>query len=97
MSSGFLYQNSFNGSIFNSRVSGYFLLLHVLCFIEIHAFHANRVDPDQMLHSAASDLGPHCLIITLYWVSGLKWVKATFFSSKQYFCIFSAEILSEYS
>ena len=21
---------------------------------------ANSVDPDQMLHSAASDLGPHC-------------------------------------
>ena len=26
---------------------------------------ANSVDPDQMLHSAASDLGLHCLPITL--------------------------------
>ena len=25
---------------------------------------ANRGDPDQMLHSAASDLGLHCLPIT---------------------------------
>ena len=51
------------------------LLLHV-CFIEIPAFNANSVDPDQMLHSAASNLGLHHLLqITLLWVSGLKWVR----------------------
>ena len=30
---------------------------------------ANSGDPDQMLHSAASDLGPHCLPLTLLRVS----------------------------
>ena len=29
---------------------------------------------DQTLHSAASDLGLHCLPITLLWVSQLQWV-----------------------
>ena len=36
---------------------------------------ANSGDPDQMLHSAASDLGLHCLLITLLRVSSLQWVK----------------------
>ena len=35
---------------------------------------ANCGDPDQMPHSAASDLGLHCLPITLLWVSRLQWV-----------------------
>ena len=36
---------------------------------------ANSGDPDQMPHSAASDLDLHCLPITLLGVSRLKWVK----------------------
>ena len=36
---------------------------------------ANSEDPDQMPHSAASDLGLHCLPITLLGVSRLKLVK----------------------
>ena len=48
-------------------MSGWFLLL--LCFIEIPVFNASSVDPDQMLHSASSDLGLHCLPITLLGVS----------------------------
>ena len=36
---------------------------------------ANREDPDQMPHSAASDLGLHCLPITFLGVSRLQWVK----------------------
>ena len=36
---------------------------------------ANSGDPDQMPHSAASDLGLHCLPVTLLRVSRLKWVK----------------------
>ena len=36
---------------------------------------ANRGDPDQMPHSAASDLGLHCLPITLLGISRLQWVK----------------------
>ena len=35
---------------------------------------ANMGDPDQMPHSAASDLCLHCLPITLLGVSRLQWV-----------------------
>ena len=35
---------------------------------------ANSGDPDQM-HSVASDLGLHCLPITLSRISRLQWVK----------------------
>ena len=35
---------------------------------------ANSGDPDQTSHSAASDLGLHCLPTTLLWVSRLQWV-----------------------
>ena len=36
---------------------------------------ANSGDLDQTSHSAASDLGIHCLPITLLGVSRLQWVK----------------------
>ena len=36
---------------------------------------ANSGDPDQMPHSAASDLGLHCLPSTLIGMSRLQWVK----------------------
>ena len=36
---------------------------------------ANSGDPDQTPRSAASDLGLHCLPITLLRVSRLQWVK----------------------
>ena len=36
---------------------------------------ANSVYPDQMPRSAVSDLGLHCLPITLLQVSRLQWVK----------------------
>ena len=49
-------------SISNSRVSDYFF---ILCFIEIPVFNANSEYPDQMPHSVASDLGLHCLPVTL--------------------------------
>ena len=38
---------------------------------------ANSGDPDQTPCSAASDLGLHCLPITLLRVSRLQWVKET--------------------
>ena len=44
-------------------MSGYFLLLQ--CFMEILVINANSVDPDQTPHSAASDLGLHCLPVAL--------------------------------
>ena len=37
------------------------------CFKEIPELNANSVDPDQMPHSAVSDLGLHCLPICLLW------------------------------
>ena len=38
---------------------------------------ANSGDPDQTPHSAASDLGQHCLPVTLLQVYRLQWVKKT--------------------
>ena len=35
---------------------------------------ANSVDPDQTPHSAASDLGLHCLPMSLLWDARHKWV-----------------------
>ena len=40
---------------------------------------ANSGDPDQMPHSMASDLGLHCLPITLLGVSRLQWIKVMVF------------------
>ena len=43
--------------------------------MEISRFHANNVDPDQTPHSAASDLGLHCLPVPLFWdTMHKKWV-----------------------
>ena len=36
---------------------------------------ANSVDPDQTLHSMASDLGLHCLPLSLLWDAGHDRVK----------------------
>ena len=41
---------------------------------------ANSEDPDQMPSSAVSDLGLHCLPITLLQVSWLQWVNAQHFA-----------------
>ena len=35
-------------------------------FIEIPVINANNVDPDQMLHSEASDMGLHSWQVTLF-------------------------------
>ena len=40
---------------------------------------ANCEDPDQTPHSAASDLGLHCLPITLLGVSQLQWINSGWF------------------
>ena len=46
-----------------------FLLLP--CFITIPVLNVNSVEP----HSAASDLGLHCLPMSLLWDARHKWVK----------------------
>ena len=56
------------------RMSGCFLLCVLLCLIEIPVFSANTVDPDQTPRSAASDLGLHCLPMSLLWDTRHKWV-----------------------
>ena len=49
---------------------------------------ANSGDPDQMPHSAASDLGLHCLPITLLRVSRLQWFKSVDYSANYHFIFF---------
>ena len=44
---------------------------------------ANSGDPDQTLHSAASDLSMHCLPVTLLLVSRLKWIKENQYAFKE--------------
>ena len=41
---------------------------------------ANSGDPDQMPHSAASDVGMHCLPVTLLGLSRLQWVNEQSFN-----------------
>ena len=60
----------------NDKVSSsicFLLFLLLLCIIKMH-FNAKSEDPDQMLHSMASDLDLHCLTITLLGCSPLKCV-----------------------
>ena len=45
---------------------------------------ANSGDPEHMPHSAASDLGLHCLPITFLQVSRLQWVKAALKGKKSW-------------
>ena len=51
-----------------------FLILFILQWLKVPLINANSVDPDQMLHFTASDLGQLCLPITLLWVCQLKWL-----------------------
>ena len=54
-------------------------------------FNANSIDPDQTMHSAASNQGVHCLLIILFGVSRLKYFKVfilwVFFLSNYNFLI----------
>ena len=45
---------------------------------------ANSGDLDQMLHSAASDVGLHCLPTTLLRVSRLQWVNQFWLNIRTY-------------
>ena len=67
MPNGLFYLHSSNRPISNIR--GVWLVVFFLspCFIEIPVFNANSVDPDQTPRSAASDLGLHCLLMSLLW------------------------------
>ena len=54
MPSGFVHFNSLDRIILYIR--GVWLYFIISCFVEIPEPNANSVDPDQMPHSAASDL-----------------------------------------
>ena len=64
MSSGLLNHNSLDRSISNRMCVW---LDFIITMIEIPVSTANSVDPDQTPRSAASDLGLHCLPISLLW------------------------------
>ena len=51
-------------------------LLTYLLTIEINLFNANSVAPDHTLRSVTSDLGLHCVQMSLLWVAMHKWVNA---------------------
>ena len=57
--------NGYPQSMFFIR--GVWLVLIKSCPVEISELNANSVDPDQMPRSAASDLGLHCLPMSLLW------------------------------
>ena len=67
---GLSYLNALDGSDSSRRDVWLFLVLQ--CFTEISVFNANSVDPDQTPHSAASDLGLHCLPMSLLWNLGIN-------------------------
>ena len=48
-------------------MKGCLISFTLLSYIEIPVLHvyANSVDPDQMPHTVASDLGLHCLLMSL--------------------------------
>ena len=69
MTSEFVWTDPF----LTEGVSGQFLSLP--CFIEIPDFNANSADPDQTPRSAASDLGLHCLPMSLLLDARCKWDK----------------------
>ena len=68
-----LFHLSFLTGLF--PIYGVSSLFSVLPFItEIPVFNANSVDPDQMPHFVASNLGLHCLPVSLLWDAMHKWV-----------------------
>ena len=73
MPSGIFYFKCLDRSV--SYIRGGCLVIIIIIFVEILELNANRVDPNQMPQNAASDLGPHCLPMSLLWDAKLKWVK----------------------
>ena len=50
------------------------LVFIITMFYRIPVFHANSEDLGQALHNAVSDLGLHCLPMSLLWEVTHKWV-----------------------
>ena len=60
--------------------------------LEFSLLDANGADPDQTPRSAASDLGLHCLQMSLLWDTWYKWAKIMFSS---YILRYSMILLAE--
>ena len=71
--SGFFYLKSLDKFI--SYIGGVWLVFIMTCFVGISELNANSIDLDQKPHSVMSDLGLHCLPMSLLWGASLKWVK----------------------
>ena len=63
MPCGLFYLKSLDRSI--SFIRDVWLVLSSSCFVEISELNSNKVNPDQMPRSVASDLGLHCLPMSL--------------------------------
>ena len=73
MLSGLFHLKSLDKSI--SYIKGVWLDFIIIMFHKISEFNANRVDPDQTLHSAASDPGLHYLCLSHSWDARLNhWI-----------------------
>ena len=72
MLNGLFYLHSSDRSICNTK--GVWLISIITIFIESPVFNANCVNPDRTPRSAASDLGLHCLLMSLLWDAMHKWV-----------------------
>ena len=71
MPNGLFYLNSFNRSI--SHIRGVWLVFIIIMFCRISELNLNSVDPDQMPHSEAADLGLLFLSISFIWdATGLR-------------------------
>ena len=60
-------------------VAGYLVSFFIATIIGIPLINANRAEPYQTLHSAASDIDQHCLPINLLEVSRLNWINCCFY------------------
>ena len=70
MPSGIFYLKSLDRSF--PVEWGLFSYIIIMFYGKYPIFNANRVDPDQTLHSAASDLGLYCLPMSLLWDAKLN-------------------------
>ena len=76
MPNGLFYLNCLDQVISDRRDS--LLDFIITVFIGISVFNADSVDPDQTPRSVASDPGQHCLLMSLLWDAGHKWVNLSF-------------------
>ena len=73
MPSGIFYLMSLDRSVSHIRDVRLLFIIIIFC-LEISELNANSEDPDQTPRSAASDLGLHCLPMSLLWDAWLIWV-----------------------